>query len=237
LKEGYQVTERNDGTLVANLGSVAMEFVPIPAGSFMMGGEENEFWKWPLHRVTISKPFYMGKYEVTQAQWQDVMGSNPSGFKNCGGNCPVEQVTWFAVQEFIKRLNARNNGYTFRLPTEAEWEYSARAGTTKNYGGTGKLDEMGWYQENSTHQVGTKQPNTWGLFDMHDNVAEWCEDWYADYKSSPVTDPQGPSDGPGRVLRGGSWIAGSEFCRAAARSNNWPGNSDWNTGFRLVAVR
>src|SRR5205085_11701074 len=166
-----------------------VEFVWILAGSFMMGSENGDSDEKPAHRVTISEGFYMGKYEVTQAQWQAVMGNNPSNFKGCD-NCPVEQVSWDDAVSFIAKLNAQNDGYTYRLPTEAEWEYACRAGTTTAfafgdslsseqanfdgdypYGGAPK----GVYRQKTT-SVGRFQPNAWGLYDMHGNVWEWCED-------------------------------------------------------------
>ena len=239
-----------------------VEFVWIPTGSFMMGsgGYAREM---PVHRVTISQPFYIGKYEVTQAQWQSVMGNNPSGFK--GDNLPVEQVSWNDAQEFIQRLNQINDGYTYRLPTEAEWEYACRAGTTDNY--AGNLDSMAWYGNNSgqhfldaaaierdnmvtynerltdngnqTHPVGTKRPNAFGLYDMHGNVNEWCQDWYYAnyYSSSQGTDPQGPTNGQDRVLRGGSWAGIAAWLRSASRSSFTPVSRSPLTGFRVVAVR
>lgn len=203
------------------------EFVAIPAGEFEMGGSNK-------HRVTISKAFGMGKYEVTQGQWASVMGSNPSKFKG-DENLPVERVSWEDVQEFISKLNSRSSKYTYRLPTEAEWEYACRAGTTGDY--AGNLDSMGWYASNSgdkTHAVGQKQPNAWGLYDMHGNVWEWCSDWYGDYPSGTVTDPSGASSGSLRVHRGGSCYSSAEFCRSALRNGHAPDYRYGNVGFRLV---
>jgi formylglycine-generating enzyme required for sulfatase activity len=193
-------------------------FVNIPAGEFLMGSSNGDRDERPAHRVRISRGFEMGKYEVTQAQWEAVMGSNSSHFK--GPNLPVENVSWDEVQDFIQRLNGLSQRYTFRLPTEAEWEYACRAGTTGDYAGS--LDAMAWYGANSgnrTHPVGQKQPNAWGLYDMHGNVWEWCQDWYGSnyYEQSPGTDPQGPSSGSGRVVRGGSWGDSAAFCGSVAR--------------------
>src|SRR5688572_10735614 len=164
--------------LLASMASPAADrFVKIPAGEFLMGSDNGEDNEKPAHRVVISRGFEMGKYEVTQAEWEALMGSNPSKFK--GTDLPVEQVSWDDAQSFIKAMNARNDGYEYRLPTDAEWEYAARAGATGDYGGTGNLSEMGWYGGNSggkTHPVGGKTANAWGLYDMHGNSWEWCQD-------------------------------------------------------------
>ena len=146
--------------------------------------------------MTLTKAFRLQTTEVTQGQWRAVMGNNPSGFTSCGDDCPVEQVSWDDIQTFLQRLNAANPGSNYRLPTEAEWEYAVRAGTTGDYGGNGVLDDMGWYFGNSgnmTHRVGQKRANAWGLYDMHGNVFEWVQDWYSSsyYGVSPSTDPRG----------------------------------------------
>jgi formylglycine-generating enzyme required for sulfatase activity len=228
-------------SLTVDLGNgVKMEFVPVQAGSFQMGSDKNDDEK-PPHRVTISQPFYLGKYEVTQEQWQAVMNNNPSEFKDCGGNCPVEQVSWDDAQEFIKRLNARLDGHTYRLPTEAEWEYAARADTTGDFAGNLDEDKMGWFLENSrakTHPVGQKKPNAWGLYDMHGNVFEWVQDWYDEnyYKNSPSTDPQGPNSSQDRVLRGGSWYSYGPFYHPGQRYNKAAGERVNDIGFRVVVI-
>jgi formylglycine-generating enzyme required for sulfatase activity len=194
-------TQKND---------MGMEFVKIPAGEFMMGcseGDDNcKADEKPAHKVHITKPFEMAKYEVTQVQWRAVMGSNPSTMK--GDNRPVETVTKEEANDFLNKLNARNDGYKYRLPTEAEWEYAARAGTQGPY--TGKLDDIAWYAGNSedeTHPVGLKKPNAWGLYDMQGNVREWVSDAYNAnyYSNSPAADPTGPQPGQGGRggLRGG----------------------------------
>ena len=231
---------------------LGMEFVLIPEGSFEMGSNNGEADEKPVHRVTITKPYYLGKYEVTQGQWEAVMGSNPSDFK--GANLPVEIVSWEDCQEFIKKLNARGDG-EYRLPSEAEWEYACRAGTTGDYAGS--LDAMGWYYENSgdkrlqgakinledlrtnkcrTHPVGQKQPNGWGLYDMYGNVFEWCQDWYEDgyYGKNPESDPTGPTKGSYRVIRGGGWHLTAPYCRSAHRYRNTPDYRSNLLGFRLV---
>jgi formylglycine-generating enzyme required for sulfatase activity len=165
--------------------SIGIDFVLIAAGEFLMGSESGDSDEKPVHRVRISKNFYLGKYEVTQAQWHAVMGDNPSRFK--GDTLPVEQVSWEDAQKFIERLNAQEGGTKYRLPTEVEWEYAARAGTTTAYSfgdNPRPLGEYAWFSENfgnTTHPVGQKQPNPWGLYDMHGNVWEWVQDWYGPY--------------------------------------------------------
>jgi formylglycine-generating enzyme required for sulfatase activity len=226
--------------------SIGMEFVLIPAGSFMMGAGRFEGAavadEKPQHRVTLSKPFYLGKYEVTQEQWAAVMGNNPSRFK--GRNNPVETVSWDDAQEFIRRLNAQEEHSRYRLPTEAEWEYAARAGSTGVYSfgdDSGQLEKYAWYSEpdslrGSTYPVGQKQPNAWGLYDMHGNVYEWVQDWHGEryYPNSSGTDPQGPPSGSSRVLRGGSWLSTAEYCRSAGRNLNTPSLRYDFIGFRLA---
>jgi formylglycine-generating enzyme required for sulfatase activity len=237
-----QSPKRATGTHTLNLsGGVRLEMVEIPAGNFCMGSDGGSGDEKPVHLVTIRQSFYMGKYEVTQAQWQAVMGNNPSGFKDCGGNCPVEQVSWDDAQNFINKLNASNDGFRYRLPTEAEWEYACRAGTTGDY--AGNLSEMAWYSENSgnkTHAVGGKQPNAWGLGDMHGNVWEWCQDWYHEtYYGAPSDGSAWVSGGEQkyRVLRGGSWNHVATFLRSANRSRDSPDSRYFGNGFRVVAVR
>ena len=218
-------SERKTGeTMTVDLGGgEKLELVWIEPGSFMMGsptGEEGHQNDEVQHRVTLSKGFWMGKYEVTQGQWERVMGNNPAKFK--GARNPVEQVSWEDCQGFIQKLNevygSTVQGSRFRLPTEAEWEYACRAGTTGAYAGV--LDEMGWYVQNSgsaTHPVGQKKPNGWGLHDMHGNVWEWCQDWHGDYPSGSVADPTGPGSSGTRVVRGGGWSNQASLARCAFR--------------------
>lgn len=224
--------------------SIGMEFVLIPAGSFLMGGNVNhekpDGDELPQHRVTISKPFYMGKYEVTQEQWTAIMGNNPS--EAISPTQPVEQVSWDEVQEFIEQLNAREGGKKYRLPTEAEWEYAARAGSTTKYffgNDETQLGQYAWYARNSAekvHPVGLLKPNPWGLYDIYGNVWEWVQDWYDEnyYARSPDTDPQGPSTGIGRVIRGGSAGFDARICRSANRGRDAPNNGFIDLGFRLI---
>ena len=210
-------------------GGAVMEMVWCPPGTFMMGHPEDEDSGVTLHEVTLTKGFWMGKTEVTQAQWKSVMGNNPSEFK--GDNLPVENVSWDDCQQFCKKTG-------LQLPTEAQWEYACRAGSTGPYAGTGNLEEMGWYVDNSddeTHPVGTKQPNAWGLYDMHGNVCEWCADWWGDYPNDAVTDPQGASSGWNRVVRGGSWCFDAGSCASSYRDYACdPSDADNYVGFRLV---
>ncbi len=223
-----------------------MEFVLIQEGEFMMGSPPNEKNRdddEDLHQVRISLPFYLGKHPVTQAQWQTVMGKNPS--KHAGDpNLPVENVSWNDVQEFIGKLNERESGRTYRLPTEAEWEYACRAGTTTAYSfgdDPGQLGEYAWYEGSSnrrTHPVGQLKPNAWGLYDMHGNVFEWVQDWYDKnyYRQSPPNDPQGPSTGNLHVLRGGSFLHYQCVMRCADRDRRYPQLRLDSVGFRVVLL-
>lgn len=223
---------------VAGASDYVIEMVYVQGGTFQMGSNYGESDEKPVHSVTLDD-FYIGKYEVTQAQWRAVMGSNPSRFK--GDSLPVEMVSWNEVQEFIKRLNAKT-GKTYRLPTEAEWEYAARGGNRSKgykYSGSNKIKDVAWYIGNSgykTHPVGTRKPNELGVYDMSGNVCEWCQDGYRydTYSSSPQKNPQGPSSGPFWVLRGGSWYDYFFRCRSANRIYYGPDHRDIYCGFRLV---
>lgn len=244
------------------------DMVLIPAGTFQMGNTgaySDDSDEKPVHTVTISRAFYMSKYEVTQKQYQAVMGNNPSNFK--GENHPVEQVTWYDAVAFCNALSQQEgktpcytingtnvtcnwdaNGY--RLPTEAEWEYACKAGTSTDfYSGSltnpnctpidANLDNIAWYcgnANNTSHPVGQKQPNAFGLYDMSGNVWECCWDWYDSYSSTAVTDPTGASAGSFRVIRGGSWSDYfAYFCRSASRSFSIPNFNDSYMGFRIVS--
>jgi len=202
-----------------------------------------------VHQVTITKAFYLGKYEVTQEQWYQIMGYNPAHFKReklgfDSRKNPVEQVSWEDLQKFINKLNEKEGGHPYRLPTEAEWEYACRAGSTGKYcfGDNGDLlKQYAWYETNSggkTHSVGQKKPNAWGLYDMHGNVWELCQDWYgtSDYQTSPKVDPKGSKSGSTRVCRGGDWHNGARFCRSANRLSNDPSFRGNGLGFRLVRM-
>jgi len=234
--------------------SIGTKLVLIPAGEFMMGSpdrardDEPEYFarenQKPQHRVRITRPFCLGMYEVTQAEWKEVIGESPSQFK--GSRRPVEMVTWEQVVEFCRRLSARE-GKTYRLPTEAEWEYACRAGSTTQWCfGDSKADlrKYAWYSDNSaktTHPVGTKKPNAWGLYDMHGNVEEWCADWMGEsyYKKSRLDDPTGPSQasiGDYRVCRGGHYADRPPWFGSAFR-NSWGCRVRWNfLGFRVAMV-
>ena len=194
------------------------------------------------HRVTLTKGFYMQTTEVTQGQWRVVMLNNPSYFKNCGDNCPVESISWDDCQKFIHKLNKLEGGNKYRLPTESEWEYACRAGRTTKFcfgdSGNSMLDEYAWHNDNSlqkTHSVAQKKPNDWCLYDMHGNVWEWCQDWKVDYPSEHIINPKSPLFGSVRVVRGGSWYNdGNRYCRAANRRFRSPEFMNDSLGFRLV---
>ncbi len=215
----------------------SLEMVRIEPGTFWMGSPEDESDRdreEAQHRVTITRAFEIGKYEVTQALWKDIMGNSPSQFKDCG-DCPVEYVNWYDVQDFLLKLNERYPAENYRLPTEAEWEYVCRAGTEGAY--SGSPDTMAWYKDNSDghpHPVGQKKPNQWGLYDMHGNVWEWCSDWYGAYPVGEVRDPAGPDSGLYRVNRGGSFAGGVTGCRSAGRDFDTPKDSSGIIGFRLA---
>ena len=227
-------------------GSLPLAMKPISSGSFTMGDDDIAP---PAHSGTLSQNFYMGTYLVTQAQWLAVMGNNPSQFTG-DAQRPVEQVSWDDCQSFCKQLNARFAALGARLPTEAEWEYACRAGTTSAYndgstctkpdGHDPALEKLGWFDKNSdntTHPVGEKQPNKWGLHDLHGNVFELCSDWFGDYSETEQHDPKGPIEGRGRVIRGGGWSGRAQLCRSAYRSRVGPGFRRNFLGFRLAAVQ
>ena len=219
---------------------INIEMVKVETGSFNMGATPETIYpdndEKPVHRVTLTNDYYIGKYEVTQALWQAVMGSNPSFFK--GTDLPVETVSWNDCQDFISKLNAMT-GKRFRLPTEAEWEYAARGGKKSRgylFSGSITLGDVAWYKENSgskTHVVGTKQPNELGIYDMSGNVWEWCQDWKGSYSSSPQTNPTGAVSGSYRVCRGGSWLISAWYCRSSCRYNFTP-DCHCSRGLRLV---
>ena len=220
---------------------INIEMVKVEAGTFMMGATSemknpNSDEK-PVHQVTLTNDYYIGKYEVTQALWQAVMGSNPAHFK--GSNLPMETVSWNDCQEFISKLN-NMTGRKFRLPTEAEWEYAARGGKKSRgyqYSGSNNIEDVAWHVGNSgrkTHPVGTKQANELGLYDMSGNVFEWCQDWYGSYVNSSQTNPVGVGSWARRVDRGGSWYNSSERCRSSYRSIYPPSDHDDGIGLRLV---
>jgi len=241
-QETQQANKPIAGTAITN--SVGMKFVLIPAGTFTMGTEEKQAVydnEVPSHTVTISKPYYMGVYEVTQDQWEAVMDSNPS-YRKCG-NCPVETVSYYDVLAFIKALNEKEETTRYRLPTEAEWEYACRAGSKGAFcfgDDEDLLYRYAWFMDDEKEgpqPVGRKRANTWGLYDMHGNVWEWVQDWYAEdyYENSPEADPTGPVDGTYRIFRGGSWLISAAGCRCARRVFIAPGGAALDyLGVRLV---
>ena len=232
-------------------------FVLVKSGTFLMGIPDSEKIRdedAPQHQVTLSNDFYIGKYEVTQRQWETVMGENPSQFEDCP-DCPVENVNYFEIQEFIRRLNQQSNSKKgkklhFRLPSEAEWEYACRAGTATaftfgenlstdqaNYDGNYPYRQFGKgeYRE-KTALVGSFPPNAWGIHDMHGNVWEWCRDWYCEYPDSAVRDPLGQCSDGRKVIRGGSWYFNAESARSGRRYTHHPEDRGPSLGFRLVCV-
>ena len=255
VKYSYEVLDRietynydeeipeDTGTGEITVNGVTFTMISVEGGSFVMGatseqGSDAYNDEKPAHQVTLND-FYIGKYEVTQELWTAVMGSNPSSFT--GTNLPVESVSWDDCQTFISKLNELT-GKTFRLPTEAEWEYAARGGNKSKgykYSGSNTIDDVAWYSSNSsskTHEVGTKAPNELGIYDMSGNVYEWCSDWYGSYSTSAQVDPTGPSTGSYRVLRGGRWSNNARYCRVSNRGNDTPSNRYYGSGFRLVLV-
>jgi formylglycine-generating enzyme required for sulfatase activity len=232
--------------------TLGLTFVLVPAGILLMGSPEQELGRSDdeiTHEVTISQSFSLQTTPVTQGQWQAIMGRDERVALG-EAHLPVTGVNWQDCQEFLARLNSRGEG-TYRLPTEAEWEHACRGGNPGALA-TGELttlyceldptlDDIGWYCGNSGRRpqpVAQKRPNAWGLYDMHGNVAEWCQDWYGPFADTPRTDPQGPPSGPGRVLRGGSWFSSAKNCRSAARFH-WPPQSRsqlQTLGFRLVKI-
>ncbi|MCB0665354.1 MAG: formylglycine-generating enzyme family protein [Saprospiraceae bacterium] len=230
-----------------------MEFVLIKPGKFMMGtppGEKGQYKLDHYHEVELTQAFYIGKYEVTQGQWKQLMNENPSHFESLGDSLPVENVNWYEAQEFISKLNLLNPQYQFSLPTEAQWEYACRAGTTTpyntgsnlttngaNYDGRYPYDGFpeGIYR-NRPMPVGSFKPNAWGLYDMHGNVWEWCKDWYCEYPESSVKDPVGECDTTLKVIRGGSWYFDAESARSARRYTHHPEDRGFSLGFRVVRV-
>ena len=227
-------------------GGTAMEFVWIEPGSFTMGSPESEDGRidneGPQHRVTISQGFYLGKTELTQGQWESVMGSNPSDYK--GSTHPVETISWTEVQGFIGKLNEAAGEEIYRLPTEAEWEYACQAGTETRWSfgdDESQLKDYAWYDGNNspfeTKDVGTKLPNAWGLYDMYGNVFEWCQDWYGGYSSDAQVDPTGPATGSDRVKRGGAFFYEAPFIRSTYRFYDSSDYRSWDVGARLLRTK
>ncbi|MBP1908393.1 formylglycine-generating enzyme family protein [Methanolobus bombayensis] len=237
INNGSIKAHENENVCEVCTNSIGTEFLLIPAGKFMMGSKKDSTSS-PIHEVTISKPFYLGKYPVTQREWVLIMGSNPSFFKG-HDNHPVEQVSWDDAQEFVSKLNSKEGTHKYRLPSEAEWEYACRAGTTSKYyfgDDESDLNDYGWYSGKTTHPVGQKKPNPWGLYDMNGNVWEWCEDkWHSNFEDAPA-DGSAWEYSPSslRVDRGGCWSSLSRFCCSALRSANIANDPFGFTGFRLL---
>ena len=239
-EEREEKTKEKYEKLAKEGNNIGIKFTHIPAGGFMMGSEDGYGCEKPVHKVNISKPFYLGTYPVTQREWKAVMGDNPSDFE--GDDLPVESVSWDNVQEFIRKLNDKEGTAKYRLPSEAEWEYACRAGTTTKYcfgDSESKLGEYAWYDDspgNKTHPVGKLKLNPWGLYDMHGNVWEWVQDrWHDDYDCAPTDGSAWESgDGSSRVLRGGSWVFYAEPCQSAYRSSYYAGSGNPDLGFRLL---
>lgn len=241
---GFSSSSLSSGSNIISIpvkNGISIDMVRVEAGTFMMGATSEMQNPWdnekPVHQVTLTNDYYIGKYEVTQALWWAVMGSNPSNFK--GENHPVKNVSWNDCHDFIRMLNILT-GKHFRLPTEAEWEYAARGGRKSKgyqYSGSNSLSDIAWYADNSgstTHAVGTKEPNELGIYDMSGNVWEWCQDWYDSYTSSSQTNPTGAASGSRRVFRGGSWLYYAGSCRSSNRYDVTPDYRSNNLGFRLV---
>lgn len=225
---------------------LALTLLWVKPGAFTMGSPPDEpnrhKAEGPPRRVTVTTGFWLGKTEVTQSQYEAVDGANPSRFTDVGKNAPVERVSWLDAMAWCKKLTARERaaghlpaGYAYTLPTEAQWEYACRAGTTGDY--AGNPDAMAWHDQNSgetTHPVGLKESNAWGFHDMSGNVLEWCLDWYGDYPRGAETDPAGPDSGYFRMARGGSWRMKIAVGRSAARAGGSPARRDYTLGFRLA---
>jgi formylglycine-generating enzyme required for sulfatase activity len=234
LREAREILQTQ--RIIVKLGDdIPMVFAAIPAGTFTMGSPASEKGRDDdenQHEVTLTKPFHLGIYEVTQAQWRVVMRNNPSEFE--GDDRPVENVSWNNADEFCRKMS-NLTGWKVRLPTEAEWEYACRAGTTTRFNtGMDLAANQANFNSKETVDVGSFRPNAWGLYDMHGNVWEWCSDWYGGYDASAKNDPHGVVNGSDRVLRGGGWINDARSCRSANR--NWivPGYRDDGIGFRVV---
>ena len=239
MGEGLSKAEKQAKLLEEDLGKgVKLEMVLVPAGKFVMGSPASEKGRndnETQHEVTLTKSYYIGKYAVTQEQWEAVMGDNPSYTK--GAKLPVTYVSWDDCKKFIKKLNGITKG-KYRLPTEAEWEYACRAGTSTAYSFGNRLTKAianyGDGPRGSPKVVGSYKPNAFGLYDMHGNVSEWCEDWYATYLAGAVADPKGPAKGERRVLRGGSYTGSGSWVRSSTRNSFAPPFPFDNHGFRLA---
>ena len=231
--------KNGDSATITLPGGATMEMIWCAPGSFTMGSplsETGRFEDETQHSVTITKGFWLGKYEVTQRQWESVMRSNLSRFK--GPNNPMENISWHDCMVFVRRV-ATETKLPVRLPTEAEWEFACRAGSDKPVAGSGILPDMAWYDNNSdnhTHEVGIHKPNAWGFFDMHGNVLEWCADWFSVPSAADAVNPKGPPSGSFKVLRGGCWFFYERDCRCAYRLKRDPTLRNCIFGFRLACT-
>ena len=233
--EGYDTPKFENQTITVN--GVSFKMIAVEGGTFQMGTPESDTDAFdeekPQHEVTLSS-YYIGETEVTQELWEAVTGSNHSDVK--GAKLPIGQVSWEDCQAFISKLN-QMTGKTFRLPTEAQWEYAARGGKKSKgyiYSGSGTIDEVAWYEGGATHDVATKKANELGIYDMSGNAWEWCQDWYGSYTSDAQTNPQGPASGSKHIYRGGSTFGGDDFCRVVFRNWAEPSYSSPRLGFRLA---
>ena len=238
-EEGQDDVDDNAEVREYTVGGVTFRMIRVEAGTFQMGSTTGDSDEQPVHSVTLSADYYIGETEVTQELWTAVMGNNPSYFTS-DSKLPVESVSWNDCKTFITKLNALT-GTDFRLPTEAEWEFAARGGNKSKgytYSGSNAIGDVAWYTSNSeskTHVVKTKMPNELGIYDMSGNVWEWCSDWYGNYSSAAVTDPQGPSSDSARVERGGCWNGGATYCRCASRGCFMPSYTFNYLGLRLAS--
>ena len=240
-EEGQDDVDENAAVKEYTVGGVTFKMIKVEAGTFRMGSTDGDSDEQSVHSVTLSSDYYIGETEVTQELWAAVMGTNPSYFTS-DSRLPVEKVSWNDCQTFITKLNALT-GASFRLPTEAEWEFAARGGNKSQgytYSGSNKISNVAWYGTNSgskTHVVKTKKPNELGIYDMSGNVYEWCSDWYGSYSSAPVTDPTGPTAGSHLVYRGGSWFCSATSCRCANRNGSYsPMLTYSGIGLRLASA-
>lgn len=229
--------DQKQKTKIFNLGNhVKIKMIWVNPGSYLMGSPSDEADRTPererQHNVTITNGFWLAETEFTQSDWEKIMGSNPSLYK--GENLPVESVSYLDVQELLEKINTEKN--SFRLPTEAEWEYACRAGSTEPY--QGELEQIAWHSGNSekrSHPVATKKSNPWGFYDMHGNILEWCSDWFQEDNTNEKIDPKGPEAGEYKVQRGGQFTGRTKHTRASDRQRGLPKDSDFYVGFRLAS--
>lgn len=241
IRECFSNSVPTEERITFKVGDVSFDMIYVEGGTFVMGNDKGDSYEdeRPPHNVTL-KGYYISETEVTQSLWTAVMGNNPSSFK--GDNLPVESVNYNDCGAFCRELS-QSLDKTFRLPTEAEWEFAASGGVKskgEKFSGSSEIEKVAWYTENSenkTHPVKTKEPNELGIYDMSGNVWEWCSDWYGDYDAEDATNPQGPQNGTDRVLRGGCWYNFPGLCRVTNRGDYTPVNRGYYHGFRIVMVK